>query len=175
VPAAVVQQRQDRLQARPDPAAEDLDAEHVAQPVGDEPAQSVAFGMHQPVCVGNVVEAEQAATQIGGPGDPLPPERLVERAVIKTEHTQRDLGCGIVDSATDHRAGAIQDAHAVAGFRVGRRFAEHLLIDEDLLAYAAQADPGRRGLRGGTRFGHGRSIAVSGARGGCRGDCGAGW
>ena len=76
------------------PAAKNSSTSVGAEAIHDQAAQAVAFGMDEPIGVGDGVEAEPVAAQRDGPADAAGEEGVVDRprpaSVVRTRRAMRE-------------------------------------------------------------------------------------
>ena len=70
--------------------AEELDDDVVAEPVGDQPGQAVAFRVHEAIGVGHRVELQDLPPHGHGPDDPLLDQLVGRHLGPAAEHPQND-------------------------------------------------------------------------------------
>ena len=108
----------------------ELDREHVAVAVDDEPGHPVALGVEE-AQAGRVVarQAERSAQRLSSL-EALPEERGVDlRLGVANEKANRDRRSRRVEAAPEEVAAGIDDAHLVAGCRTSIDGVDRLRVD----------------------------------------------
>ena len=113
-PQAAGTEFEDRADALVHTQAEDLHREHIVEPVGDQPGQSVSLGVEHAIGRGLGVQTEHLDAQVHRPVDLLLPERWARRLGLARRASAARSGSGGSRVRTQRLAVAVDDPDQVA-------------------------------------------------------------
>jgi hypothetical protein len=162
----LVEERQPGRQPLRHPQAVNFAEERVAVAVDRQPAQAVAIGIEQAVCIGRGIELEQLAPQGHRAAQRRFKIGLGDRLGRMTDHAQRNLGARVEETTAGKAPFLVVDIDEVTRTRVRGHLAQQPREDRGLEGEILELRPGPRPGRAIRRLhGHPRSPSLVTASG----------